>query len=189
MVKHHAEGELPQWVFSVCSQSQISGIQPIPQRPLQLIRPITISDSLEKNQVLPPIRGSLPEVIRSCCHRLRHARAEHRYGGSWQEGGARAASPPLPGLAPPARRLRAAGAPWEARARAARVQTAGEDLWWWWWQQLRITSGRLPRGKYLVPLLLTGVRHHPPGRTDKILCRCFGAPATHARRPHRPGLP
>ena len=23
-----------------------------------------------------------------------------------------------------------AGAPWEARARAARVQTAGEDLWW-----------------------------------------------------------
>ena len=63
-----------------------------------------------------------------CCHRLRHARAEHRYGGSWQEGGARAASPPLQGLAPPARRPRAAGAPWEARARAARVQTAGEDL-------------------------------------------------------------
>ena len=62
------------------------------------------------------------------CHRLRHARAEHRYGGSWQEGGARAASPPLQGLAPPARRPRAAGAPWEARARAARVQTAGEDL-------------------------------------------------------------
>ena len=27
-------------------------------------------------------------------------------------------------------RRRAAGAPWEARARAARVQTAGEDLWW-----------------------------------------------------------
>ena len=40
----------------------------------------------------------------------------------------RAASPPLQGLAPPARRPRAAGAPWEARARAARVQTAGEDL-------------------------------------------------------------
>ena len=85
-----------------------------------------------------------------CCHRLRHTRAEHRYGGSWQEGGARAASPPLQGLAPPARRPRAAGAPWEARARAARVQTAGEDLvwwwWWWWWcaHQLRITSGRLP---------------------------------------------
>ena len=36
----------------------------------------------------------------------------------------------------------------------------------------------------LVPLLLTGVRLHPPGRTDKHLCRCFGAPATHARRPH-----
>ena len=29
----------------------------------------------------------------------------------------------------------------------------------------------------LVPLLLTGVRLHPPGRTDEILCRCFGAPA------------
>ena len=27
-----------------------------------------------------------------------------------------------------------------------------------------------------VPLL-TGVRHHPPGRTDQNLCRCFGAPA------------
>ena len=27
-----------------------------------------------------------------------------------------------------------------------------------------------------VPLLLTGVRHYPPGRTDKNLCRCFGAP-------------
>jgi hypothetical protein len=63
-----------------------------------------------------------------CCHRLRHARAERRYGGSWQEGGARAALPPLQGLSPPARRPRAAGAPWEARARAARVQTAGEDL-------------------------------------------------------------
>ena len=35
-----------------------------------------------------------------------------------------------------------------------------------------------------VPLLLTGVRLHPPGRTDKNLCRCFGAPATHVRRPH-----
>ena len=37
-----------------------------------------------------------------------------------------------------------------ACACAARSQTAGEDLvwwwwWWWWWQQLRITSGRLPR--------------------------------------------
>ena len=41
-----------------------------------------------------------------------------------------AASPPLQGLTPPARRPRAAGAPWEARARAARVQTAGKTLWW-----------------------------------------------------------
>ena len=49
-----------------------------------------------------------------------------------------------------------AGAPWEARARAARVQTAGEDLWWWvggWCaQQLRITGGWLPRSGE-VPLV------------------------------------
>ena len=65
-------------------------------------------------------RGSVQGVLRApaegegaggtprgpCCHRLRHTRAEHRYGGSWQEGGARAASPPLQGLAPPARRGR-----------------------------------------------------------------------------------
>ena len=62
MVKHHAEGELPQWVFSMCSQSQISGIKPIPQRPLQLIRPITISDSLEKNQVIPDNTWSCPGI-------------------------------------------------------------------------------------------------------------------------------
>ena len=56
-----------------------------------------------------------------------------------QEGGARAASRAA------APRSHAADAPWEARARAARVQTAGEDLWWWWCaHQLRITSGRLP---------------------------------------------
>ena len=42
----------------------------------------------------------------------------------------------------------------------------------------------VPVSKYQVPLLLTGVRLHPPGRTDKNLCRCFGAPATHVRRPH-----
>ena len=43
-------------------------------------------------------------------------------------------------------RRRAAGAPWEARARAARVQTAGEPCGGGWWcvQQLRITSGWLP---------------------------------------------
>ena len=39
-------------------------------------------------------------------------------------------------------------------------------------------------GALSTPLLLTGVLLHPPGRTDKNLCRCFGAPATHARRPH-----
>ena len=39
--------------------------------------------------------------------------------------------------------------------------------------------GRRPECKRItpVPLLLTGVRLHPPGRTDKNLCRCFGAPA------------
>ena len=25
------------------------------------------------------------------------------------------------------------------------------------------------------PRTTAGVRHHPPGRTDKNLCRCFGA--------------
>ena len=29
----------------------------------------------------------------------------------------------------------------------------------------------------IVPLLWTGIRHHPPGRTNKIFCRCFGAQA------------
>ena len=45
-----------------------------------------------------------------CCHRLRHAGAERRYGGSWQEGGASgvAAAP----------RSRAAGAPATRRRRA-----------------------------------------------------------------------
>ena len=43
------------------------------------------------------------------------------HGGSWQEGGARAASPPLQGLAPPARRPRAAG---RRRGRRVRVPRA-----------------------------------------------------------------
>ena len=34
---------------------------------------------------------------------------------------------------------------------------------------------------YLLLRLLTGVRHHPPGRTDQNLCRCFGAPAVACR--------
>ena len=38
-------------------------------------------------------------------------------------------------------------------------------------------SNLLLTERYLVPLLLTGVRLHPPGRTDENLCRCFGAPA------------
>ena len=47
-----------------------------------------------------------------------------------------------------------------------------------------LPGGGVPRGRrpeqalsYIVPLLLTGARLHPPGRTDKHLCRCFGAPA------------
>ena len=42
-----------------------------------------------------------------------------------------------------------------------------------------LRSGRRPEQALinLVPLLWTGVRLHPPGRTDKNLCRCFGAPA------------
>ena len=43
---------------------------------------------------------------------------------------------------------------------------------------------RLERVTALVPLLLTGVRHHPPGRTDKNLCRCFGAPACRVSPDH-----
>ena len=77
--------------------------------------------------------GSTPRELQ--CRRLRHARAERRYGGSWQEGGARAASPPLQGLRPPARRPRAAGAPCACACRA-RSNGRPEDLWcgggrWW----------------------------------------------------------
>ena len=67
-----------------------------------------------------------------CCHRLCHARAERRYSGSWQEGGARAASPPLHprsrAAGAPTQRPRAAGAPWEARARAERGQRPATNL-------------------------------------------------------------
>ena len=45
------------------------------------------------------------------CRRCRHARAERRHSGSRHEGGARAASPPRQGLAPPARRPRAPARP------------------------------------------------------------------------------
>ena len=40
-----------------------------------------------------------------------------------------------------------------------------------------LVGRRLERVTALVPLLLTGARLHPPGRTDKKLCRCFDAPA------------
>jgi hypothetical protein len=29
MVKHHAQGELPQWVFFVFGEAQVGGIQPV----------------------------------------------------------------------------------------------------------------------------------------------------------------
>ena len=65
---------------------------------------------------------------------LRNARAERRYGGSWQEGGARAASPPLQGLAPPA--CRPAHAPPARRWRRVRVPRAfkrpAKTFVWWW---------------------------------------------------------
>jgi hypothetical protein len=63
------------------------------------------------------------------------SREAPRYGGSWQEGGARAASPPLQGLAPPARRA-AGHAPPARRGRRVRVPRAfkrpAKTLWWWW---------------------------------------------------------
>ena len=54
----------------------------------------------------------------------------------------------------------------------------------------RLTGRSDPLGRRLeytdnpLPLLLTGVRHHPPGRTDKNLCRCFGAPARRVSPDH-----
>ena len=42
----------------------------------------------------------------------------------------------------------------------------------------------LLHGDRPVPLLWTGVRHDPPGRTDKNLCRCFGAPACRVSPDH-----
>ena len=66
--------------------------------------------------------------------------------------------PPMPSPTPTLRR-----GGWE---RVRRHRRAGGSL------------GPPPRVSVnLVPLPLTGVRHHPPGRTDKTLCRCFGAPA------------
>ena len=67
------------------------------------------------------------------CRRCRHARAERRYGGSWQEGGARAASPPLK----VSRRRRAGRAPPapprpqpHSKAAAGTTNTFGGGRWW-----------------------------------------------------------
>ena len=80
--------------------------------------------------------GGTPRELQ--CRRHRHARAERRYGGSWQEGGARAASPSLQGLTPPARRPARRG----RRVRVPRAfkrpaKTFGGGGWGWW-QQLRL---------------------------------------------------
>ena len=87
--------------------------------------------------------GSTPRELQ--CRRLRHARAERRYGGSWQEGGARAAAPPLQGLRPPARRPCAAGA--HLRAQPHSMAAAGTTNNLWCWAVVvalaPITSGRL----------------------------------------------
>ena len=52
------------------------------------------------------------------CRRCRHARAERRHSGSQHEGGARAASPPRQGLAPPARPGRSSRVPRDSNERA-----------------------------------------------------------------------
>ena len=90
------------------------------------------------------------------------------------------------GLAPPARRPRAAGAPWEARARAARVQTAGEDLVVV--VVVAATSNTSPDRGSQPAVIRSCCHHHPP--TTKGLRRPFErarhahAPPT-ARRPAR----
>ena len=81
-------------------------------------------------ELLPRERVGWHTATTSCCHRLRHARAERRYGGSWQEGGARAASPPLK----VSRRRSAGHAPPARRGRRVRVPRAfkrpAKTLWW-----------------------------------------------------------
>ena len=88
--------------------------------------------------------GSTPRELQCRC--LRHARAERRYGGSWQEGGARAAAPPLQGLRPPARRPCAAGAHLRAQPHSMAAAGATNNLWCWAVvvALAPITSGRLP---------------------------------------------
>ena len=50
MVKHHAEGELPPWVFSVCSQPQNLAKYSPYLTAFATHSPITINDSLEKTR-------------------------------------------------------------------------------------------------------------------------------------------
>jgi len=86
------------------------------------------------------------------CRRHHHARAERRYGGSWQEGGARAASPSLQGLTPPARRPARRG----RRVRVPRAFKRPAKTLWWWVGGGAAHSSELPqagfpdRGKYQV---------------------------------------
>ena len=82
-----------------------------------------------------------------CCHRLRHTRAEHRYGVAH---GKRAARERRRRRSKVSRRRRAGHAPPARRGRRVRVPRAfkrpAKTVVWWWWcaHQLRITSGRLP---------------------------------------------
>ena len=80
------------------------------------------------------------------CHSAAATATLERSGGTvahaWQEGGARAASPSLQGLTPPARRPARRGR--RVRVPRAFKRPAKTFGGWWWWQQLRITSGWLP---------------------------------------------
>ena len=72
-----------------------------------------------------------------------------RYGGSWQEGGARAASPSLQGLTPPARRPARRG----RRVRVPRAFKRPATTFGGWWVVIATTPNYLrlaspDRGKY-----------------------------------------
>ena len=91
------------------------------------------------------------------CRRRRQARAERRYGGSWQEGGARAASPPLQGLTPPARRPARRG----RRVRVPRAFKRPAKTLWWVGGGVAATPNYLrlaspDRGKYYCSTVLLG---------------------------------
>ena len=98
-----------------------------------------------------------------CCHRLRHARAERRYGGSWHTRAARerrrrrskVSRRRRAGRAPPARRGRRVCVP---RAFKRPAKTFGWG-WWWWWVVRTPTPNYLrqaspDRGKYTYTIYI-----------------------------------